>query len=317
MSVHDGKDTNGYPDTTVDDTITVTVTVGDVDEPADISLAATGGVTVNNNALTVDESHDRTLATFTASDPEGMPGLTYQWSVVGTDRLDFAITAAGVLSFAAIPDFEEPADSGRNNVYDITVNALDSEGETGELPVTVTVRDVNEVPEFPSTENGMRSVPENTPAGRNVGAPVAAVAGDNGTLTYSITSGANLFDINTATGQLVTKASLDREAAVSHHIAVGVSDGKDANNTAEDPPVVDNTISVEIAVGDVDEAPDVLGPEAVAKAENSGTSVGTYTARDPENEAVSWTTLMGADEGHFAFDNGALSFVRVTSRKVV
>ncbi len=309
MSVHDGKDTNGHVDMTVDDTITVTVTVADVDEPADISLAATGGVTVNNNALTVDESHDRTLATFTASDPERMPGLTYQWSVVGTDRLDFAITAAGVLSFAAIPDYEHPADSGGNNVYDITVNALDSEGETGELPVTVTIRDVNEVPEFPSTENGMRSVPENTLAGRNIGAPVAAVAGDNDTLTYSITSGANLFDINTATGQLVTKASLDREAAVSHTIRVGVSDGKDANNVAEDPPVVDNTISVEIAVGDEDEAPEVMGPEAVAKAENSGTSVGTYTARDPENEAVSWTTLTGADARHFAFDNGALSFV--------
>ncbi len=309
MSVHDGKDTNGHVDTTVDDTITVTVTVGDVDEPADISLAATGGVTVNNNALTVDESHDRTLATFTASDPEGMFGLTYQWSVVGTDRLDFAITAAAVLSFAAIPDYEHPADSGRNNVYDITVNALDSEGKTGELPVTVTVRDVNEVPEFPSTETGMRSVPENTPAGRTVGAPVAAVAGDNDTLTYSITSGANLFDINTATGQLLTKAALDREAAVSHTIRVGVSDGKDANNVAEDPPVVDNTVSVEIAVGDEDEAPEVMGPDAVAKAENSGTSVGNYTARDPENEAVSWTTLMGADARHFAFDNGALSLV--------
>ena len=29
---------------------------------------------------------------------------------------------------------------------------------------------------------------------------------------------------------------------------------------------------------------------------------------DPENKAVTWETLMGADAGHFAFDNGALSF---------
>ena len=78
---------------------------------------------------------------------------------------------------------------------------------------------------------------------------------------------------------------------------------------AEDPPVVDNRISVEIAVTDVDEAPKVMGPEAVTKAENSGTSVGAYTADDPEIKAVTWETLRGADAGHFAFDNGALSFV--------
>ena len=501
MSVRDGKDIDGNADTADDDTITVTVTVVDVDEAPDISFSATGGVTVNDNALTVDENYDRTLATFTAEDPERKPGLTYEWSVVGTDRLDFTVTDDGVLSFAAIPDHEDPADSGGNNVYDITVKALDSDGhigelpvtvtvtpvneapaitgnaaidyaengtgrvgryraqdpegedvtwlpltgndagfflfnsgeltfsnapdfearpdntyevtvrardeggktgelpvtvtvvdvdeapkvmgpeavtkaensgtfvgrytatdpeneavtwttlrgadaghfafdngalsfvsepdfearpdntyevtvrardesgETGELRVTVTVRDVNEVPEFPSTEDGMRSVPENTPDGRTFGDPVAAVAGDNDTLTYSITSGANLFGINTATGQLLTKALLDREVAISHTIRVGVSDGKDTRNMAEDPPVVDNRISVTITVDDVDEAPKVMGPEAVTKAENSGRSVGAYTATDPENKAVTWTTLTGADARHFAFDNGALSFV--------
>ena len=52
-----------------------------------------------------------------------------------------------------------------------------------------------------------------------------------------------------------------------------------------------------------------MGPEAVTKAENSGRSVGAYTATDPEGEDVTWTTLTGADARHFAFDNGALSFV--------
>ena len=500
MLVRDGKDIDGNADTADDDTITVTVTVVDVDEAPDISFVATGGVTVNDNALTVDENYDDTLATFTAEDPERKPGLTYEWSVVGTDRLDFTVTDDGVLSFAAIPDYEHPADSGGNNVYNVTVRARDSDGEigvlpvtvtvtpvnevpaitgnaaidyaengtgrvgsyrardpegedvtwlsltgndagffllsnsgeltfsnapdfearpdntyeatvrardesgetgelrvtvtvvdvdeapkvmgpeavtkaensgrsvgrytatdpenkavtwttlrgadaghfafdngalsfvskpdfearpdntyevtvrardeggkTGELRVTVTVRDVNEVPEFPSTEDGMRNVPENTPAGRTFGDPVAAVAGDNDTLTYSITSGANLFGINTATGQLLTKAPLDREVAISHTIRVGVSDGKDANGHVD--TTVDDTITVTVTVVDVDEAPDVMGREAVTKAENSGTFVGRYTATDPEGEDVTWTTLTGADAGHFAFDNGALSFV--------
>ena len=116
-----------------------------MNEPPDISFAASGGVTVTDNALSVDENYDGTLATFSASDPEREVGLTYEWSVVGTDRLDFAVTGGGgVLSFAAIPDYELPADSGGNNVYDITVNALDSGDETGSIAVTVTVGRVDE-----------------------------------------------------------------------------------------------------------------------------------------------------------------------------
>ena len=52
----------------------------------------------------------------------------------------------------------------------------------------------------------MRNVPENTPAGRTFGAPVAAVAGDNDTLTYSITRGANLFDINHRDGPVADES---------------------------------------------------------------------------------------------------------------
>ena len=98
-----------------------------MDEPPDISFEEDGGVTVNNNALTVDENYEGRLATFSASDPENELGLTYEWSVGGTDGSAFSITDAGVLSFAAVPDFENPADSSRPyNVYLVTVSALDS-----------------------------------------------------------------------------------------------------------------------------------------------------------------------------------------------
>ena len=127
----------------------VTVTVVDVDEPADITFKEGSNVTANDNALTMDENHDGRLATFRADDPESTPGLTYQWSVVGTDGGDFTFTAeadtrSGELSFAANPDYERPADSVENNVYDITVNARDSDNKTGRINVTVTVGDVNE-----------------------------------------------------------------------------------------------------------------------------------------------------------------------------
>ena len=60
----------------------------------------------------------------------------------------------------------------------------------------------------------MRKVAENTPAGRNIGAPVRA--NDEGdVLAYSLSGeleDAGLFAIDIATGQLKTKEKLNREA---------------------------------------------------------------------------------------------------------
>ena len=42
------------------------------------------------------------------------------------------------------------------------------------LLVLLAAAAVNEAPEFPSSETGVRSVPENTGAGTDIGAPVAA-----------------------------------------------------------------------------------------------------------------------------------------------
>ncbi len=97
----------------------VTVTVSDVNEPPEITPA---------DDIAVDENYDGTLAAFSARDPENEPGLTYTWSLAGTDAGDFNLGEAGVLAFKHIPDADNPADSGRDNVYDITVRAEDSAG---------------------------------------------------------------------------------------------------------------------------------------------------------------------------------------------
>ena len=148
---HEVDITVGDPFNAATTTIMVTINVTDVDEPADITFTEGSNVTANGNALTVDENYAGSLATFRADDPESTPSLTYQWSVVGTDGGDFAFTAeadtrSGELSFAANPDYERPADSVGNNVYDITVNARDSDNKTGRINVTVTVLPVNEPP---------------------------------------------------------------------------------------------------------------------------------------------------------------------------
>ncbi len=210
MSVHDGKDVYGNSDPTVDDTISVTVTVVDVDEPAGVSFAAAGGVTAIDNALSVDENPDGSLAAFSASDPEGKPGLTYEWSLGGTDRLDFAITDAGVLSFAAVPDFERPADSGGNNVYDIEVSARDSDDKTGTITVTVTVDPVNERP----TIGGDAAASIEEGGALLIGAYRAADP-ENATIAWQPLAGADRdrFEFTASTRRLVFKSVPDYEDA--------------------------------------------------------------------------------------------------------
>ena len=53
---------------------------------------------------------------------------------------------------------------------------------------------------------------ENTPAGRNIGAPVAANDAGDDLLTYSLSGdGAASFDIVRSSGQIRTKSALDFE----------------------------------------------------------------------------------------------------------
>ena len=62
---------------------------------------------------------------------------------------------------------------------------------------------------------------ENTAAGENIGAPVAATDADNDTLTYTL-GGDDMasFDIDGATGQLMTKDPLDFEMKDSYEVMV-------------------------------------------------------------------------------------------------
>ena len=83
-----------------------------------------------------------------------------RWSLSGSDAGDFAISGGGELSFRNVPDFEAPADSGRDNVYDFSVRASDGRNY-GYLEVTVTVEDVNEAPVITTTSRTSFTYREN------------------------------------------------------------------------------------------------------------------------------------------------------------
>ena len=146
-----------------------------------------------------------------------------------------------------------------------------------------TVTPTNNAPEFPAAEDGARSVAENTAAGENIGAPVMATDADAGdTLTYTL-GGADMasFDIEDATGQLMTKAALDFETPAdadtdnAYEVTVTASDG----NTADDA-----TIAVTITVTGVSLSTD----DAVVNA---------YDAN--ENEVIDGDEVLNAVDDYF------------------
>ncbi len=117
----------------------------------------------------------------------------------------------------------------------------------------------------------MRSVPENTAAGENIGAPVTATDADAGdTLTYTL-GGADMasFAIDPATGQLMTKAALDFEVPGDadtdndYEVTVTASDGTAEAMVAVTITVTDVAEGSELSPYDFDNSGVIEGPEVI------------------------------------------------------
>ena len=293
VSVRDGKDGSGSADTASDATITVTITVTDTNDPPSVS---------GQTSVSYEENRTDTVATYTASDPESA-SITWSLSGLRHDAEDFVING-GVLTFGATPNFEDAADANTDNVYLVTVEASDGSVK-GTLAVTVTVTNVNEPPEFPSTETGARSVAENTPASRDIGTPVSATDPDAGDTTLTYTLGgddAASFGIVAASGQLQTKAALDHETKASYSVTVSVRDSKDASGDTD--AATDATITITITVTNVNEPPEFPSTETGARsvAENTPASrdIGLpVSATDPDAGDTLTYSLDGTDAASF------------------
>ena len=101
-------------------TLEVTVRVEAENEEPEFRSGSTATFTYQENGTS-------DLYTYRATDPEGND---VTWGLSGTDRGAFEISETGVLSFIDPPDYESPTDSGNNNVYEVTVEAGDGDGNT-------------------------------------------------------------------------------------------------------------------------------------------------------------------------------------------
>ena len=220
------------------DTHAVTVTVTNVDEDGTVTLAPATQPQVG------------TQITATLNDPDsGVTGDTWQWSKSMTmDGTFMDISGATSMMYT-------PADADAGYYLKVEVMYTDVHGEQmAEVTTTMAVT-ANRAPAFADAA-ATREVAENTAAGMNIGDPVSATDLDGDTLTYAL-GGDDMahFDINTATGQLMTKTVLDYEMPRGQAMSETNTNAYMVTITATDPDGESDSIGVTINVTDVDESP--------------------------------------------------------------
>ena len=228
------------------DSIDVTITVTNEDEMGRVTFWR-GGVDATAAAIMVGD-----MLSGLAEDPDGnvgdtppitdmystITGETWQWAKTMTpDMMDswMPITDATAAAYEVMD-----ADEG----YHLRATAMYDDGEgMGKMASEKTMM-VTTAPEFADSEDGARSVAENTGAGMDIGAPVTATDANDDTLTYALggTHTAS-FDIGSATGQLMTKEALDYETKATYSVTV----------TASDSGGLSDSIDVTITVTNEDE----------------------------------------------------------------
>ena len=233
------------------DTEMVTVMVTNVDEP--------GTVTFSTLQPQVEVELTATLSDSDGPNEDGQFTGTPTWAW---------FRGSSVIA-GATGDTYTPVVGDVGSILKVKATYMDGEDDendkTVETAFVYAVRakpETNIAPAFPTQgDDGAaqtREIAENTPSGRNIGAPV--VARDTGdVLTYSIDDTAeDTFDIDRATGQLKTQASLNADADGTPSYEVTV--------TATDPFGSMDMAVVTITVTGVDEDPSITTGEDVETA---------------------------------------------------
>ena len=272
----------------------IAVTVTPVNEGPEV----TGG----QSAFTISENQDLPGAAYTAFDPEG--GTVTRWSLGGRDGGDFTISSGGLLTFRNLPDYERPADSNRDNLYELQVRPYDGR-YYGAFAVTVTVNDINEPPEIRSGSQTSFTQNENQTSRLYT---YSATDPERATITWSVGGVDGRFFAIDERGQFSFSESSppdfeqpgDSGSDNVYEATIQVRD--DGGNTASLP--------VTVTVREVNEGPEVSGPSTFTIAENRGLPGAVYTATDPEGAYVTRWRLGGRDGGDFFITQGGTLYFR-------
>ena len=214
------------------DTIRVTINVIDVNEaPMFAEVMESGGVDRIHRSIPESTAAGTYIGDpISAIDPDGSDvDLTY--NLGGIDANMFEIdNGTGQLMTHAPLDYE--AFEVEPRAYFIDVGVSDGTFST-ETEVMITVEPVNEfAPVFIEGDAATREIHEKENVGANIGDPVSATDMDIGeVLEYNLSdNNDDVFEIDSSTGQLRTKTTLDYQTKPVHTVKVLVSDGSQTDS---------------------------------------------------------------------------------------
>ena len=306
----------------------VTVEVTDVDEDGSVSLSTLqpqAGIALNVAGTANDDADD---AAATLKDQDASPAQinAAKWKWEQSSAMDGPWT---LISGETSPSYTPAVDvAGMYVRLTATYNDKHDDDKTAMATSAYPVRKAppggNSAPEFPdaagSTEGAddqTRKVKENSPPGTKVGKPVTA--GDEGdVLTYTLAGDdASSFSIDRASGQIMTKASLNLEALTDDdrdnttdgtqlRVTVRATDPYGDPDVAEADEEDSDTVTVDITVENVNESPTITrGPTRDSQEENEDTVTANadpdiptlaYAVTDDDvDDTIRWT-LEGADK---------------------
>ncbi len=237
--------------------VTIQVREG-ADDPAtmDVAITVTNVEEGGTVTLTPPRPSVGTGITATLEDMDIVSSESWQWAsstaMDGTFTNISGATSDTYTPVAADAGLWLRATATYTDGFDVgNVAMMVSETAVTEVPVNV-------APEFADATT-TRSIAENTAAGINIGAAVAATDPNADTLTYTLGgTDAASFSIDSGTGQLRTSAALNYETKTTYNVVV----------KATDPGELFDTIAVTINVTDVVETV----PPAVQDYDTNGTS---------------------------------------------
>ena len=292
--------------------ITVTISVTGMNEAPSVSGPARIEHVENGTVLDTDLS-DQALdaAEYTATDQDEDTALTFDLAGADADLFKFtedttSDEADGVLAFKAAPDYEDPGDSDRDNVYEVTVVVTDGVS-TDTQAVTVKVTGVE--------EDGSIGV---TPAQPRVGVELtAALTDSDGVVTgpswqwaRSDASGGEYTDIDGAKSATYTPVGTDddmflRVTATYTDRTFNPADSRRFNESVVQVlPAEVQRVTTNVAPAFSAETTVRYLPEDSTEADGQalGAEVGAEVTADDANGDDLAYTLSGADADSFAID---------------
>ena len=294
LGISDGRDEDDNADLVVDDSITVTVQVSNVDEAGTVSLGS-------NNPQA------GTALTASLTDPDGsISNLVWQWQRADTVNAATWSDIAGATSNSYTPG---TADVGKFLRAQASYDDGEGTGKTASgvaANAVLAVPPANSPPTFGVSGPISRSLPEDAANRAHVGAPVLATDPDEDVLTYGLVNmDSNRFEIVSGTGQIIVGRALflSYETKSAYYVRVQVRDGKDSDGNADTS--WDASIVVIINLTNVEEAGTVeissddpqVGVELAASLSDPDgvvTNLEWQWQSADSAEAITWTDISDA-----------------------